>query len=82
MSKLVLEAGNSVALLRALPGELGAMQSKAKWLAISAKHYLLYQQYHVVALFRSVQLHVSGFLPSACYEQTIKGSKWSYVGCR
>ena len=38
--------------------------------------------YHVESLNRSVQLHVSGFLPSDCYEQTIKGSKGSCIGCR
>ena len=39
-------------------------------------------EYHVESLNRSVQLHVSGFLPSYCYEQAIKGSKGSCVGCR
>ena len=38
--------------------------------------------YHVESLNRSVQLHVSGFLPSDCYEQTIKASKGSCIGCR
>ena len=53
-------------------------------LTISAS--CLWQQsgdvYHVESLNRSVQLHVSGFLPSDCYEQMIKGSKGSCVGCR
>ena len=39
-------------------------------------------RYHVESLFRSVQLHVSCFLPSYYYEQIIKRSKWSYVSCR